>query len=70
MEKEILEFFRNLDTKREKILTKELSENSKFERELKRLHFAINYEREFSWQSKFYTKEGGWGGVVGKLVYP
>ena len=68
MEKEILEFFRNLDTKREKILTKELSENSKFERELKRLHFSINYEREFSWQSKFYT-EGG-GGVVGKLVYP
>ena len=45
MEKEILKFFQNLCTKREKILTKELSENSKFERELKRLHFAINYER-------------------------
>ena len=45
MEKEILKLFQNLRSKREKILTKELSENSKFERELKRLHFAVNYER-------------------------
>ena len=52
MEKETIKFFHNLRTKREKIPTKEMSENSKFERELKRLHFAINYERGSSSRGK------------------
>ena len=52
MEKEILKFFQNLRIKREKILTREMSENFKFERELKRLHFAVNYERGSSSRGK------------------
>ena len=64
MEKEILKFFQNLRTKREKIPTKEMSENSKFERELKRFHFAINYERGSSSRGKANSGGGK------KLVYP
>ena len=61
MEKVILKLFQNLRSKREKILTKELSENSKFERELKRLHFAVNYERGSSSHRKAnYAKGKSW----------
>ena len=62
MEKEILKFFQKLH-KREKILTKEQMENSKFERELKRLHFAINYKMGSSSRGKSNSAKGE------KLVY-
>ena len=63
MEKEILKFFQNLCIKRENILTKELSENTKFERELKRLQFVVNYERGSSSRGKANSIGGK------KLVY-
>ena len=59
MEKEILKYFQNLRTKREKILVKELPKNFEFERELKRLHFAINYERGSSSHGKANSEEEG-----------
>ena len=58
MEKEILKFFQSLCSKREKILTKEPLENSKFEKELKRLHFAVNYERGSSSHGKTNPTRG------------
>ena len=61
MEKEILKFFQKLRSKREKILTKEKIENSKFERD--RLQFAINYERGSNSRGKANSTKGE------KLVY-
>ena len=45
MEKEILKFFQSLWSEKGKTLIKESSEKTRSERELKRLHFSINYER-------------------------
>ena len=58
MEKEILKFLQNLHSTREKILIKEQIENSKFERELKRLHFAVNYKRGSSSNGKSNSARG------------
>ena len=45
LEKSILEFFQELRGRRKKILNKEAAENTRFERELKRLQFSVNYEK-------------------------
>ena len=52
MEKEIAKFFNNLRSKREKIHSKEALENTRFERELKRLPFDVNYKKGSSSCSK------------------
>ena len=44
LEKEILSFLGKIRKKREKIHSKSLLENSRFEREFKRLECSINYE--------------------------
>ena len=44
LEREILNFLTKIRKRREKIHSKELLEKSKFERELKRLDFSVNYE--------------------------
>ena len=44
LEKDILEFMVKIRKQREKVHSKSLLENSKFERELKRLECFINYE--------------------------
>ena len=44
LEKKILSFLIKIKKRREKIHSKELLENSKFERELKRLECSVNYE--------------------------
>ena len=45
MEESILNFFQELQGRRKKILNKEVPENTRFERELKRLQFSMNYEK-------------------------
>ena len=44
LEKDILDFMVKIRKRREKVHSKSLLENSKFERELKRLECSINYE--------------------------
>ena len=44
LEKEILDFMVKIRERREKVHRKSLLENSKFERELKRLECTINYD--------------------------
>ena len=44
IEKEILNFLTKIRKRREKIHSKELLEKTKFERELKRLEYSVNYE--------------------------
>ena len=44
LEKEILDFLVKIRKRRERVHNKNLLENSKFERELKRLECSINYE--------------------------
>ena len=46
LEKEILSFLIKIRKRRERIHSKELLEKSKFERELKRLEYSINNEKE------------------------
>ena len=48
MEKDILKFFQMLRIRREKTLNQELLEKTKFEKELNRLEFAVNYETSSS----------------------
>ena len=44
LEKDILDFMVKIRKRREKVHSKSLLENSKFERELKRLECSINYK--------------------------
>ena len=57
MEKSIPNFFQELRGRRKKILNKEVVENTRFERELKRLQFSMNYEKGNS--SRSIVKCGG-----------
>ena len=62
MEKFILKFFQELPGRREKIISKDLVEKSRFERELKRLEFSINYEKGSS--SRYTVMSAGGKRVV------
>lgn len=46
MEQYILKFFQNLCNRRERSHNKEVMERSCFDRELRRLEFSINYDKE------------------------
>ena len=52
MEGDIVSFFKDMKSRRNSIFSKEVIEKTRFERELKRLEFDVNYEKGYSSSSE------------------